>query len=235
MAADLKKAEAEPGAEAPRPAEVAIDTSETTRGTQKVELDLEDAPFLEEEEEAPAEPEKPTASVSLETPPEEKKPLDKKKLILIAVAALVLLIGAGIAVKLVFFGAKDSPKLEETKQTAAAEEQAANQTAAEPEPPEIQVRLDPFWVEQRAEQDQIRFLIVRILVGTKDPSIAKEFEARLLPARNAIFYYLKNKDVHFLADEENTEKLKEELLLVINQYVTDGKFDTLMFEEYVVK
>ena len=31
--------------------DVAIDTSEASRGTQKVELDLEDAPFLEEEEE----------------------------------------------------------------------------------------------------------------------------------------------------------------------------------------
>jgi len=38
-----------------------------------------------------------------------------------------------------------------------------------------------------------------------------------------------------LADEANAEKLKAELLLVINQYVSDGKFETLMFEEYVVK
>lgn len=235
MTADLKEAEAEQGAEAPKPAEVAIDTSETSRGAQKVELDLEDAPFLEEEEEIAPEPEKAPTAIGLESPPEEKKPLDKKKkLILIAVAALVLLIGIGIGVKLVFFGSKAQAPAKETAHAEQAET-ASNQTAVEPEPPEIQVRLDPFWVEQKQEPDQIRFLIVRMLLGTKDPAIAKEFEARILPARNAIFYYLKNKDVHFLADEENTEKLKQELLLVINQYVTDGKFDTLMFEEYVVK
>ena len=41
--------------------------------------------------------------------------------------------------------------------------------------------------------------------------------------------------MQFLADEANTEKLRKELLLVANQYVADTKFDTLLFEEYVVK
>lgn len=235
MAQDVKEAGAEQGADSTSKADVAIDTSETSRGAQKVELDLEDAPFLEEEEEAAPEPVKPAASESLEAKQEERKPLDKrKKLILLAAAALVLLLGAGVGVKLVFFGTKAKEPQKQAEQTEPAGE-ASNQTAAEPEPPEIQVRMDPFWVEQKQGPDQIRFLIVRMLLGTRDPAIAKEFEARIMQARNAIFYYLKNKDVHFLADEENTDKLKAELLLVINQYVTDGKFDTLMFEEYVVK
>jgi len=83
--------------------------------------------------------------------------------------------------------------------------------------------------------DEVRFLIVRILLGTHEATVAKEFQSRMMQARNAIFYYLKNKDVQFLADEKNAEKLKAELLMVINQYVSDGKFETLLFEEYVVK
>ncbi len=232
MAADQKEDAAGSPPAGAQQADVAIDISETSRGTQKVELDLEDAPFLEEEEEVVPEPPKPSSAMSFEAPKEEKPPLAKKKLIIIGAAALVLLIIAALGVKFFFFKGKAAPEPQKTEQAAPATE---NATVVEPEKPEIQVRMDPFWIEQKAGQDEIRFLIVRMLLGTKDPTVAKEFEQKLMPARNAIFYYLKNKDVQFLADEQNAEKLKGELLLVINQYVTDGKFDTLMFEEYVVK
>jgi flagellar FliL protein len=233
MATDPREDTPGLGADPAKPAEVAIDTSETTRGAQKVELDLDDAPFLEEEEEVKAEPAKPAAAVSFDTPKEEKPPLDKKKLIIIGAAAFIVLIAAAIGFKLLFFkGKPDSVQTEQTSSTAPASD---NATAAEPEKPEIHVRMEPFWIEQKAGPDETRFLIVRMLLGTREPAIAKEFDARLMSARNAVFYYLKNKDVQFLTDEANTEQLKNELLMVINQYVTDGKFDTLMFEEYVVK
>jgi flagellar FliL protein len=218
--------------------DVMIDTSEPSRGAQKVELDLEDAPFLEEEEELAPEPAKPVQAVSLEAEP-EKKPaaglLKNKKLLIIIAAALVLLIGGGVAVKLLFFkgGKTEAPK--EAPAHGAKHEPEANATKPAPEKPEIEVRMEPFWVEQKGQNDEIRFLIVRILLTTTDQMVAKEFEARGLAARNAVFYYLKNKDIMFLSDEQNVEKLKSELLLVLNQYVTDGKFDALMFEEYVVK
>jgi flagellar FliL protein len=214
-----------------------IDTSEISRGAQKVELDLEDAPFLEEEEEVKPETPKPKADVSLEEPKEEKKPLQlgRKKLIIIGVAALLLLVAAALAVKFIFFKGKPSPPSPDKAEHATPKEQApAPEAKAEPEKPEFQVHMDPFWVEQKSGDD-VRFLIVRILLGTHEEAIAKEFQAKIMPARNAIFYYLKNKDVQFLTDEENAERLKKELLLVVNQYVTDGKFETLLFEEYVVK
>lgn len=216
-------------------ADAMIDTSEVSRGAQKVELDLEDAPFLEEEEEPKPEPPKPKADVSLEQPKEEKPPLlaGRKKLIIIGAAALLVLVAAALAVKFFFFKGKPAPAPEQAAQSAPKESAPAAEAPA-PEKPEFQVHMEPFWVEQKSGDD-VRFLIVRILLGTHDQSIAKEFQAKLLPARNAIFYYLKNKDVQFLTDENNAEKLKHELLLVVNQYVTDGKFETLLFEEYVVK
>jgi len=229
------KEETGSSADPAKQAEVAIDTSETSRGTQKVELDLDDAPFLEEEEEVKPEPSKPKEAVSFDSPKEKKPPLDKKKLMIFGAAGLLLLIVAALAIKFLFFKGKPEAVQHATEQNSTSSTAQDNASVAEPEKPEIHVRMEPFWIEQKSGPDEIRFLIVRLLLGTKDPSIAKEFEAKLMPARNAIFYYLKNKDVQFLTDEENTEKLKTELLLVINQYVTDGKFDTLMFEEYVVK
>ncbi len=211
--------------------EIQIDTSEVSRGTQKVELDLEDAPFLEEEEEE-VQPEPQSLaepSPALESEAKSSPFANKKKLVIIA-AAVLLLIGAVIAVKFLFFTGKaaHAPTPQAKSQTAA------NATAPAPIPPELQVHLDPFWVEQK-QGDEIRFLIVRILLTTTNQGAVTEYQQKLLPIRNAIFYYLKNKDVQFLSDEQNAERLKSELLLVINQYVADGKFDHLMFEEYVVK
>jgi len=225
----------EAGAKQSAQADAMIDTSEISRGAQKVELDLEDAPFLEEEEEVKPETPKPKADIGLEQPKEEKKPLfaGRKKLIIIGAAALLVLVAAALAVKFLFFKGKSSPPPDKAEQSAPKESAPAAEAPA-PEKPEFQVHMDPFWVEQKSGDD-VRFLIVRILLGTREEGIAKEFQAKIMPARNAIFYYLKNKDVQFLADEDNAEKLRHELLLVINQYVTDGKFETLLFEEYVVK
>jgi len=238
MAADQAEGPAGSGAKGVNQSEVLLDTSEPSRSTQKVELDLDDAPFLEEEEEVKPEPAKPAPSLNIE-PAQEKKPsllAGKKKLIIIAVAALVLLVAVGLGLKMFVFKGKAASAPDKAEQAAPKDTAAENATEAKaPQPPEIQVRLEPFWVEQKDDKDEIRFLIVRMLLGTTDQMVAKEFAARQLAARNAIFYYLKNKDVQFLADEANAEKLKAELLLVINQYVSDGKFETLMFEEYVVK
>lgn len=221
--------------EDPRGADSMLDTSETSRAAQKVDLDLDDAPFLEEEEEVKPEAPAPKPSVSMDEPEEPKPPRDKKKLIIIGAGALLLIIALAVAAKLLFFKGKAEKPAEPQQQAEPLDEDNGtdNATAAVPE---TLYRLDPFWVEQKAaSDDEVRFLIVRIMLGSQDPAAARDLESKLLPARNAIFYYLKNKDVQFLADEANAERLKKELLLVVNQYVADTKFDSLMFEEYVVK
>lgn len=213
--------------------DVILDTSEVSRAAQKVDLDLDDAPFLEEEEEVAPEPPKPKEAVTLTA--EEKEappPRDKKKLIIIGAGALVLVLALGLAAKFLFFKGKSAPPPD----TAAKQAEPAKKAEAPPPPkPEIEVRMDPFWVEQKAEGEEVRFLIVRIALITHDEKVAKEFQARVLAARNAIFYFLKNKDLRFLSDEKNAEALKAALLPVANQFVSDGKFETLLFEEYVVK
>lgn len=210
-----------------------LDTSETSRAAQKVDLDLDDAPFLDEEEEVKQEAPPPKQeAISMEESEEAPPKRNKKKLIIIAAAALILLIGIGVAVKFLLFKPKPKP----VEEPPAVEEPQDNGTEAMAEVPETMYRMEPFWVEQKgAADEEVRFLIVRLLLGAKDPGAVKELQGKMLPARNAIFYYLKNKDVQFLADEANTEKLRKELLLVVNQYVADTKFDTLLFEEYVVK
>jgi len=103
-------------AEAAKQAEVAIDTSETSRGAQKVELDLDDAPFLEEEEEVKPEPSKPTEAVSFDAPKEQKPPLNKKKLMIFGAAGLLVLIVAVLAIKFLPFKGKTASVQQGTEQ-----------------------------------------------------------------------------------------------------------------------
>lgn len=236
MAAD--QAEDAPGSARP---DLAIDTTTPPRGAQKVELDLDDAPFLEDEEEAAPEPPKEEPKPLPEDKPAEAKPplSKKKKLILLGAAVLVLLIAAGVAAKIFLFkgGAPaEAPAAKEEKAEHKANATADNASeAALPQAPALLVKLEPFWVEQKGQGDEVRFLIVRMILASNEQALASELKTKLLPIRNAVFYYLKNKDVQFLADEHNAEKLKGELLLVVNQYMDMGKFDSVMFEEYVVK
>jgi flagellar FliL protein len=103
------------------------------------------------------------------------------------------------------------------------------------ETPSIVIKLDPFFIEQRDSEGVVRFLEVSILVSTEDDGLARQFKQDVYTIRNALFYYLKNKDLQFLTDKENSDKLKKELLAIINQYMGFGQFDTLLFEQYLVR
>jgi flagellar FliL protein len=218
----------------------------TTRATQKVDLDLDDAPFLEEEEEEEEEIEEEPSEIE-EKPKKERKPLVlpawlKNKFVILGAAAAVLLLLLGFAINWLFFGEKEPVAEAPEPEPMPLEQPEPNKTAAKPEkkpepeaPGEILIRLDPFWVEQRDGQGDIRFLFARFALTTTDEQLAGEFQRKLVLLRDAIFYYLKNKDLAFLSDKKNSKELKKDLLTVINQYMGSDQFDTLLIEQYLIK
>jgi flagellar FliL protein len=209
-----------------------LDDSEASKATQKVDLDLDDAPFLEDEEE-----EEEAVFAQEETPlfeqsaPEKKfdfSVLFKNRLFLIALGVILLLV---VVIILLLGREPEVPSLPPPPPPKAAPRtpQEAEET------PDILIRLDPFLIEQRDKDNVIRFLEVRVLVSTQDEGLAKQFKQDTYTVRNAIFYYLKNKDLQFLSNKENSDKLKQELLAIINQYMGFGQFDTILFEQYLVR
>ncbi|CCH47418.1 flagellar basal body-associated FliL family protein [Pseudodesulfovibrio piezophilus] len=215
-----------------------LDDGEASKATQKVDLDLDDAPFLEDEEEEEDE----LAFSEEETPLlEEKKKsgfdfksLLKNKMVL-AFGGIILLLIVVIII-LLFRSPEETespppppPQVEEPVQQEIIPEEVVEET------PEILIRLDPFLIEQRDKDNTIRFLEVRIVVSTLEDGLARQFKQETYTVRNALFYYLKNKDLQFLSDKNNSDKLKKELLAIINQYMGFGQFDTLLFEQYLVR
>ncbi|MGE4505557.1 MAG: flagellar basal body-associated protein FliL [Desulfovibrionaceae bacterium] len=219
-----------------------LDDSETTRGTQKVDLDLDDAPFLEDEEEEEELIEEEAPPALPLSPPEPKPkralpPILKNKFLWIGVAA-VLLLGGGAWFLL---SGGDAPPEPAAEQAPAPEpEPAAELPPAEAElppaaPGELLVKLDPFLIEQRDSQGKLRFLEVSLVFSTTDPMLADNLTRETPTVRYALFYYLRSKDLAFLTNQENVDNLTTELLSVTNQYMVNGQFETLLFDQYLVK
>jgi flagellar FliL protein len=212
-----------------------LDDASTSRATQKVDLDLDDAPFLEDEEE-----EEEIGDVEVETPllAEDKgqtKPgltaLLKNKFVLMGLGVILVLL---IVIAILLLREPETQLPPPPPPTAEKTDIPEPGPAVE-ETPQIIIKLDPFLIEQHDKKGDIRFLEISILLSTEDEGLARQFKQETFAVRNALFYYLKNKDLQFLSDKENSERLKRELLVIVNQYMGFGQFDTLMFEQYLVR
>ena len=211
----------------------------SSKAAQKVELDLDDAPFLEDEDEEDDIPEEePEELEALEEEPVEKK--SKTKLFIFIGIGVIILLLSVILVKLFFFDSAPPPPPEEPAVEETMEEIPMEIPEETPPPPPEEpgvtlLRMDPFWIEQKDKDSRTRFLIARFALTTTDPQVVAEYGRKNLILRDAVYFYLKNKDLHFLSDEKNVEKLKKDLLMVINQYIVAGEFEKILFEEYLVR
>lgn len=222
------------------------------KGLQKVELDLDDALFLEfEEKEEDPEPE-PVESAPEPTEttlPTEKSEIPdaksrKKYWIFRIAAALCLLLGSGGA----YFFMKSGPPYPDEQATEAQlpEEQPANpdsepasdessEKRATPEPEQLDVfSLEEFHIEYDLD-GKTRFLTCRFSIPHATPVMRAELQAKTLFVRDGIYRYLKNSPLSFLATSEESEKLKADIATVVNQNIKSGRVSEILLEEYVVK
>ena len=226
------------------------------KGLQKVELDLDDALFLEfeEKEEVPE-----TTAVESAPEPEEAVPppektevqpsktKSRKKLWIFAIAALLcLLLGSGGA----YFFMKSGPPYSDeqtsaqdksaaaphttgTRSSAAPDDSAANETSAKPEQTEA-YSFEQFQVEYKLD-GKIRFLTCRISIPGTTPVMRAEFQAKKIFLRDGIYRYLKNSPLSFLATPGESDKMKADIAAVVNQIIKSGQASEILLEEYVVQ
>jgi len=209
-----------------------LDDSEASKATQKVDLDLDDAPFLEDEEEEEIELEEPEEQDFEEEKSEKKKglpPIFRNKLFYMGLIIALLLIVIGF----LLFNRPTAPPPPPPEPQKNEPEPVVEPAPVKPN--EILLRLDPFLIEQKDSEGTIRFLEIRIVLNTTSQELTQQFKQETFTVRNAVYYYLKNKDLEFLSDKTNVEKLKKELLAVINQYMAYGRFESLLFEQYLVR
>lgn len=208
-------------------------TDEVPRALQKVELDLDDAPFLEEEEEE-EEPEELADEAPKELGVEEQKRrfalpvwLKNKRVVFALAGVLILIIGVILFLAL---RPKKEPPPEELPPSAAQPEEPAPEEARE-----VTVPFAEFWIEKTDATKKVRFLHMSFSVVTKNPQAEREIKAKMLILRDAVYYYLRNKDYAFLSDTENLETLKSDLLSVMNKFIGSDQLQVLLIDKYLVQ
>lgn len=230
--------------ETPDAAELQTANDVSPKAAQKVELDLDDAPFLRDEEPDPSKtPETPSSTESapkLPTP-EAPKPaslkdrlLANKKKLIIAGGAFIVLLVVGVGVNFFLFRtpAPPPPTEPEPKKVLLPDKPPPLPAVAAPK---YQLAWESFWVEQKDTEGAIRFLVTTFTVPTDSAQLYAEMQLKKVVLRDAIFYYLRNRPFMLFSDPEKVAALKRDLMTVINEHVASGKVEDIFIENYLVK
>ncbi|MFP4084362.1 MAG: flagellar basal body-associated protein FliL [Desulfonatronovibrio sp.] len=216
---------------------VALDKSELNidRAREKVELDLDDAPFLDEEElhEEEEQPRKIAERKKEPTPPPEPEKkarpgIWKNRKVQIYAGVFLIL---ALLLSIFLFFLRDKPHVPETPEKAEVSQEVKD----EPEPDyEEVIDLKPFMVELR-DGEKIQFLYSKFSLPAQSEELAREISDKSIILRDSIYYYLRSQEAIFLRDKDNSDKIKNDILSVVNQYLSTGHIEDLLIEEYLVK
>ena len=210
------------------------------KGLQKVELDLDDALFLEFEDKEETAPQSLPAPQEEETVQPVARPFWKNSRVLVA-ASVLLLVGVG---SVAFF--LPSPE-EPVPQPAAPipppprpeqEFPVSLQPRGFPDPlpdlPAPVFAFDSFQVEH-SQDGQVRLLTCRFGVPEANRTLTLEMREKNIILRDGVYRYLRNKPLAFLSNPANSDKIKADIVAVLNQSLQSGQVSSILFEEYAVK
>jgi len=202
----------------------------------KVQLDIDDAPFLREPEAPPPPPKADKADAPLEVPAPaaQDKAASKKKKLIIGVALLALLLAGGGGGTLWWAVLRTPPVSPLAPQVVVVPKAPADSV-----PADFIIPLAPFWLELAGstppDKDKIFFLVCKFTAISKSEAVIPEAQNKVAVIRDALYFYLKNKNYDFLTDPGNTQIIKNDLTSVINGYLVGGKVDDMLFERYLTK
>jgi flagellar FliL protein len=198
---------------------------------KKVQLDLDDAPFLQEKEQAspPAEGGVPSGQGLPEgtenTAP--KQGIGKKKLAVLAGAVLLLV--AALAGGWWFFLREPARLSSDAKPEVIV---VPSKPAAQAAPDYIR-EFSPFLVYHSDGAEVGRFLVCKFATLTKVQNLNREMDQKMLPLRDAVYYYLRSKTPEYLTNSGSLPEIKKDLTAVINHYLTQGQIEDILFESYL--
>lgn len=203
------------------------------KANQKVQLDVDDAPFLLPEEETPPVP----APSSLPVMGKKDKPdknagkakISKKKLIIGGSAGILVLLALVVAAWWFLWGSPptDVSKPEPTVIIVPSPKSAAG-------PPQFKIEFAPFMVEQH-DGKEVHFLQARFTGISFSEVAIHEAKKKQLILRDSIYYYLRNKTHQYLVNPDNAMTIKQDLQDIVNDTLTQGKMDDILLVNYVMK
>lgn len=217
-----------------------ITQNDSAGEVKKVELDLDDAPFLQDEAPPPKKAPEETSDKLKKPESEETKPetrlqklLKNKKLVIGAGSGLVLIII--LVLFLLLSGEEPQTQPDPSPVRPAQDDPFKDLPPIEAKPGEVLVSWEPFWVEYPQTDGETRFLLCQLSAPTTNPDLKLEADVKTLAMRDAIYYYLSHKPLTFLSNQQNADTLKEDLLGIINGYLTRDAFTEIYIESYLIR
>ncbi len=206
---------------------VANATQFVQQAQEKVQLDLDDAAFLDFEEEEEKKPSELAARPTDEVEVVQPKFWQRKPFVISSTLLLLVLLGGAVY----YFYFMDVPPPVATVEPVVVVV-PSNQSVSGKE--EYHVALAPFLIEQR-DENEVRFLQARFRLIAQDEAAATDAKQNILSLRDAMYYYLRNKTHQFLINPDNIEGIKQDLLDVANSYLNKGKLTLILYEDYLLK
>ncbi len=205
----------------------------------KVQLDIEDAPFLSEAKEEAVNKEKEileesstqSNTDSLEAKPEEVPQKSNKKNIIFAISALLVVIILAVSIWFFFFYSSGASEESVTESPTIIVVPSVKDVKG---PKEYKIIFAPFMVEEQSPT-LVSFLQATFTGISKDEKVIREAQGKELVLRDAIYYYLRNKKHSFLIDPGSTMEIKRDLLDIVNGYLSSGKMEDILLENYILK
>lgn len=208
---------------------------EVPKSVQKVELDLDDALFLEFEDPVPAPPpQEQTAPIEPEAASEivlaeegiASVPLWKKMWFQGLMALVVIILGGGIAF-LLMRPAVPPPPVQELMPDQDLSSDFSKEHS------EHLFTMQPFIVEFK-QGENIGFLKYAFAIPCDNSTLHEELESKTLVLRDAIYQYLTSAELIPPDKSDNMEKVKNATILLINNIVETGQISSLYIAEYGV-
>ncbi len=200
------------------------------QAAQKVQLDIDDAPFLHTPEEAPppvlSDDPLPVMDVEEEPLPSGAR---KKRLVVGGIIAGVVLVAIAAAAWW-FWGTPPpaGPARPEPTVIVVPSPQSVTGT------PQYKIEFAPFMVEQR-DGDEVHFLQARFAGISQSEEVINEAKNKQLVLRDSIYYYLRNKTHEYLVDPANALTIKQDLQDIVNGSLSLGKMDDILLVNYIIK
>lgn len=207
--------------------EILMASAEASPPARKVELDLDDAPFLQAEEKE--EPLPAHAEIVPDAPDEDAAKKRKKKRLIIACAAGGILLLALAAVWWFFFRTPPPPGPVPPEPEVIVVPKASTASG----PSDIVREFAPFIVPLKDSSGKTSFLICQFSSITHDQGLNREIDEQRTALRDAIYFYLRGKEAPFLLDARNGPQIKQDLLSIFNDYLSQGKLEDILFESYL--
>jgi flagellar FliL protein len=203
-------------------------TPKSAAAMAKVALDLDDAPFLHDEEKEKPEERADDSDAKAIAEAAARIRARRRKMMIGAAAALLLIVGASVWFFVLRKGPEvpvEPPKPEVVVVPSKPQPQAEKKTYIK--------ELLPLVVHHDNPKGGTDFLICKFSVLSSSPTIARDIDLRLLSVRDAAYYYLRSKPISFLTDAANAAAIKKDLVAVINDYLTQGEAEDVLFESYL--